>query len=87
MVRCIAFISYLAYPPNKVQGFALASFLSSSKLEKERKENAGVRERFILANAPDAANNYRVRRVRCSIAEAERLVARQESMFCLMFFS
>ena len=29
MVRCIPFTSYLAYPPNKVQGFALASFLSS----------------------------------------------------------
>jgi len=51
---------------------------SSSKLERERKENAGVRERFILANAPDAADDYRVRRVRCSIAGAERVGAWQE---------
>jgi hypothetical protein len=28
LVRCIVLISYLAYPPNKARGFALASSLS-----------------------------------------------------------
>jgi len=31
LVRCIASISYLAYPPNKDQGFPLASFLSGER--------------------------------------------------------
>ena len=52
---------------------------SSSKLEKERKENAGFHERLVLVNVIDSAGDYRIRRVHCSIGEAERVGARKES--------
>jgi hypothetical protein len=31
LVRCIVLISYLAYPPNKARGVALAPFLSTQR--------------------------------------------------------
>ena len=45
MVRCIEFTFKLAYPPNKVRGFALALFLSSMRIERP----GSPRQRKMLA--------------------------------------